>query len=213
MANQKKQNRMGRPRQSDEERALTKRLIIDTARALFIEEGIEAVSMRKIAKKGGFSQRLPYLYFEDKRAILKYVWDDFFIALFQHCEDYIREETDAKKCLTDFLIAYADYWLTHTEQFELVFLQKDQLTGPNDHYYAYEFGAIERYQTITQLVDTCITEGVIQATSDADLIAQVLIANLHGILHGLVTISEYPWKDQHQIINFWLDTMLRGLRE
>ena len=64
---------IGRPSLDQKAQEKMRRQIIETAKTLFAEEGIDAVSMRKIAAKSGFSQRLPYVYFKNKQAILRYV--------------------------------------------------------------------------------------------------------------------------------------------
>ena len=44
--------------------------ILDAARELFVNEGVEAVSMRKVADKIGYSATTLYNYFDDKEALL-----------------------------------------------------------------------------------------------------------------------------------------------
>ena len=48
-----------------------RRLILDAARSLFIREGYENVSLRRIARRTGYSPAALYRYFESKDAILR----------------------------------------------------------------------------------------------------------------------------------------------
>ena len=50
--------------------------ILDAARELFVNEGVEAVSMRKVADKIGYSATTLYSYFDDK-ALLYTLCADF----------------------------------------------------------------------------------------------------------------------------------------
>jgi len=203
--------RIGRPSLGQQEQMETRRQIIETAKALFSEQGIESVSMRKIAAKAGFSQRLPYLYFENKQSILRYIWEDFFVALFSECHSAIAGVKGSVKRLDVFLRAYVCYWFAHPDQYELVFLGKDQIGGTGDQYYVEEFGVVGRYDVLADLVKACIDDGEFKL-GDAELYGQVLISSLHGILHGLIVVSEYPWKPKNELVDMTLDVIFRGMK-
>lgn len=55
--------------------------ILDAARELFVIEGVEAVSMRKVADKIGYSATTLYNYFDDKEALLYALCDADFGTL------------------------------------------------------------------------------------------------------------------------------------
>jgi AcrR family transcriptional regulator len=55
---------------SEAEKQKASELILDAARALFVTKGIEAVTMREIAKKIGYSPTTIYLYFKDKETLI-----------------------------------------------------------------------------------------------------------------------------------------------
>ena len=66
-----------RKQQQDELRAK----ILDAARELFVAHGVEAVSMRKVADKIGYTATTLYNHFEDKDALLHALCDADFGAL------------------------------------------------------------------------------------------------------------------------------------
>ena len=55
--------------------------ILDAARELFVSEGVEAVSMRKVADKIGYSATTLYNHFDDKEALLYALCDADFGTL------------------------------------------------------------------------------------------------------------------------------------
>src|SRR6185369_3538903 len=55
--------------------------ILDAARTLFVKEGYEHVSMRKIAEKAEYAPGTIYLYFRDKAEILERIADETFAKL------------------------------------------------------------------------------------------------------------------------------------
>jgi len=211
MKTQNQKRRVGRPNLDKDAQQKTRRQIIETAKALFAEEGIEAVSMRKIAAKAGFSQRLPYLYFENKHAILRYIWEDFFTALFKKCDEALKDVEGARDRLEVFLRTYVEYWFDNQSQYELVFLNKDQIGGPDDQYYVEEFGIVGRYDILKNLVQACIEEGTIKS-GDPTLYGQTMLCSLHGLLHCLITINEYPWKQREELVDTTLGVLFAGLK-
>src|SRR5580704_5444445 len=66
-----------RKQQQDELRAK----ILDAARELFVTHGVEAVSMRKVAEKIGYTATTLYNHFEDKDALLRALCDSDFGTL------------------------------------------------------------------------------------------------------------------------------------
>jgi len=66
---------------SEQDREKLRASILDAARMLFVERGIDAVSMREIAKKINYSATTLYHHFADKEALLKEVCDEDFLKL------------------------------------------------------------------------------------------------------------------------------------
>jgi AcrR family transcriptional regulator len=75
------------PRSSEQYEAIRKEkreLILDTALALFAENGFHQTSMEHIAKKAGISKGLTYNYFESKNAVLDEILRKGFDAIYTH---------------------------------------------------------------------------------------------------------------------------------
>ena len=70
----------GRPKLSKEENETRKTQIIGIAKQLFIKEGYQSVSMRKIASEAGLSPMTLYKSFENKRDLFKVYLDRYFCA-------------------------------------------------------------------------------------------------------------------------------------
>ena len=72
---------MGIKERREREKAEIREKILDAARELFVSEGYEAVTMRKIADKIEYSPTAIYLHFKDKEAVMRELCDDDFLAL------------------------------------------------------------------------------------------------------------------------------------
>ena len=60
---------MGVKERRERERSETREKILDTARELFVEEGFDGVSMRKIAERVEYSPTAIYMHFADKEQL------------------------------------------------------------------------------------------------------------------------------------------------
>ncbi|HEY8369587.1 MAG TPA: helix-turn-helix domain-containing protein, partial [Thermodesulfobacteriota bacterium] len=61
---------MGTIERRERERAATRAKILDAARELFVSEGYDAVTMRRIADRIEYTAAALYRHFPDKRALL-----------------------------------------------------------------------------------------------------------------------------------------------
>jgi AcrR family transcriptional regulator len=77
---------MGTAERRNKERENLRRAILDAARDLFVTQGYDAVSMRKIAERIEYSPTAIYLYFKDKEAILDTLISEGFLLLCQVIE-------------------------------------------------------------------------------------------------------------------------------
>src|SRR3984893_1221615 len=68
--------------------------ILDAARSLFVKEGYESVSIRKIADKIDYSPGTIYLYFRDKADILDRICEETFAKLIRKM-DAIKSDKSA----------------------------------------------------------------------------------------------------------------------
>ena len=67
-----------------------RRKILDTATSLFVDEGYEEVSIRRIAEKIEYSPATIYLYFKDRNDILYCLHEGGFAELLRRQEKVIQ---------------------------------------------------------------------------------------------------------------------------
>ena len=107
-----------RQRERDEVRAK----IMDAARELFAKEGIEAVSMRKIADAVEYSPTIIYQHFADKDALLHELCSEDFGALARSISVEIAKVADPIKRIEQIGLAYARFGIEHPNHYRLMFM-------------------------------------------------------------------------------------------
>src|SRR5215813_136121 len=78
---------MGVKERREREKSETRDKILDAARELFVAEGYEGVSMRKVAEKIEYSPTAIYLHFADKEELFHELCHDDFARLAQVFQD------------------------------------------------------------------------------------------------------------------------------
>ncbi|MFE8073342.1 TetR/AcrR family transcriptional regulator [Marinobacteraceae bacterium S3BR75-40.1] len=199
------ETKMGRPKQPDAERRKKIDKIIETAQSLFITEGYQAVSMRKIAGNAGMGTMTLYKYFPNKNAILHHIWADFFNELFEKIRADISQKKDAKSQLKQMCMTYLDYWIEHKDRFRIVFLNEDRASSEDDFFINHANIAEEMLLVVGPIIQDLMKP----ADSNSMMIfMESLMCFVHGVALNVITISEYPWNDHEKYIDVFLDSAL-----
>lgn len=193
------------------EKQLLRQEILDAARELFVAEGYENVSMRKIADRIEYSPTTIYLYFKDKSQLLQEICETSFAKL----ADEIRRSQELGgtplEILRRGMMAYVDFGLNNPHQYDVVFISPKQKyfdeTG-----YAYEGSTGQQaYELLAASVAECARSGVFGPANTA-VIAQTLWAGLHGVISLLITHEGFPFAERQVLTKSVIDTMIRGSR-
>jgi AcrR family transcriptional regulator len=106
-----------RQRQKDEVRAA----ILDSAWKMVKEEGLQALSIRKIAEAIEYSIPVIYAHFENKEAILGEFSRQGFAMLAEHLHEAKATHKDARRQLEAMAQAYWDFAFGQKEYYQLMF--------------------------------------------------------------------------------------------
>ena len=96
--------------------------IMDAAREMFVAEGYQNVSMRKIADKIGYSATTIYLYFKDKNDLLHQICEQTFARLAHNIKAIQNLSDNPLEKLRSGLREYIYFGLKHPGQYEIVFI-------------------------------------------------------------------------------------------
>src|SRR5438132_4298043 len=163
---------MGSAQRRQREKESLREKILATAREMFAREGVEAVTMRKIADRIEYSATAIYQYFPDKDALLREICERDFTALAQQSLRVAREPDPVER-LRKLGRAYVDFALEHPSSYRLMFMTPKtagQKTMEGQ-------GVPERdaYALLRSVVQECIEQGRLDKKSwDAELVAQSL---------------------------------------
>ena len=206
-----KEKRRGRPPKSDRQKEVIRQRIIASARELFLDEGFEKVSMRKIAVKARCTPTTLYHYFRNKRHILHFLWEELFQQLSDSCMEAVQGYSDPLSRIRRLMTQYIRYWLENRDHYRVIFMIEDLSSPPDEDVNATSImGRMQGFQILVEAIEQGCKDGLF-FYDDMELIWQILSTHVHGIVSSLITVREIQWRPDHELIESSIETTLRGL--
>lgn len=176
--------------------------VLEAARALFQAGGAAALSVRAIAARAGMPTMTLYGYFPSKTSIIRALWSEAFAPLFARLDAVEAAEADPKARLHKVAQALVDYWLEFPDRYRIVFLIEDRREKPQDAWFIEETDVVPAYVRFAPLI--AVARG--EPGGDFHCDGEALVCALTGVVHMLVTVSEYPWADSRT----YVEAIVRG---
>lgn len=183
--------------------------ILDAARDLFVTEGYENVSMRKVADRIGYSPTTIYLYFKDKSELLREICESTFAKLSEQILQSWGTSQNPLERLRLGLIAYIHFGLENPHHYDLVLLSPKHLADLDIEFQ--DSMGRRAFDLLVAAVVDCLKTGAIRQ-GDVALTAQTLWAGLHGVTALLISHPGFPFVEKELLIDSVVDTMIRGLK-
>ncbi len=202
---------MGPRDRRERERENLRQEILDAARELFVVEGYENVSMRRIADRIDYSPTTIYLHFKDKSDLLYHICAETFARLSERLEAIYRECADPLECLKEGCRAYIEFGLKFPDHYKVTFINHPEHLKHDEHMPKEESAGMKTFYHLRQAVEECIIQGKFRET-DVDMVSQMLWATGHGITSLLISFPDFPWADKERMIDLLLDTLVEGLK-
>lgn|SRR5271155_24378 len=184
--------------------------ILDAASELFVRNGYENVSMRRIADKIEYSPTTIYLYFKDKSELLEQVCKETFGRLVQRLSKIMEQPGDPVERLKRGLLAYVQFGLENPHHYRATFMMvlPEGFGGKKMH--QDDSPGMQAFAFLTRGLGDCLKAGKMPAMN-VELAAQTLWAGVHGITSLLITHHDFPWVGREKVIHSTVDTLVAGL--
>lgn len=206
---------MGVKERREREKSETRDKILDAARELFITEGYEGVSMRKVAEKIEYSPTAIYVHFADKEELFRELCHEDYAQLAKVFQSSMIS-TDPVERLKQIGAIYVDFGTRYPNHYKFMFMtptpghelddtDREVMGNPEKDAYAFLKWAVQ------QAIDAGRLR---EEFTDADLISQTLWASVHGVISLQIAKGGDFWVDWRPIkdrAEMMLDITLRGL--
>lgn len=206
---------MGVKERRERERSETRDKILDAARELFVSEGYEGVSMRKVAERIEYSPTAIYVHFADKNELFRELCHQDYARLAEVFTSSVMP-TDPIERLKQIGAIYTDFGTRYPNHYKFMFMtshpphepdevDREMMGNPEKDAYAFLKWGVQ------QAIDAgCFREEI----QDAELVSQTLWASVHGVISLHIAKGQDPWVEWRpltQRAEMMLDITLRGM--
>lgn len=184
--------------------------IMDAASELFVRDGYENVSMRRIADKIEYSPTTIYLYFKDKAELLEQVCKETFSRLVVRLSKITEQQADPVERLKRGLLAYIEFGLQNPHHYRATFMMRLPDEFEKKKHLQEDSPGMQAFAFLTRGVTDCMKAGKMPPMN-VELASQTLWAGIHGITSLLITHQGFPWVGREKVIHSTVDTLVAGL--
>jgi AcrR family transcriptional regulator len=202
---------MGIKERHDRDREAVQRAILDAARDLFVNEGYQNVSIRKIAERIEYSPAAIYGYFPSKDDIFFALAEEGFRLLGQLIPDQAaRADLTPLARVRDVLWHMFEFSRAHPQYFALMFIDRSVPRISREYE---RFGlAREIKERLIAEIQRCIDAKVFPSTVHAAVAFRLLTMGLLGAAVMRLSQRLAPGEDADLIAADILDVTLAGLQ-
>jgi AcrR family transcriptional regulator len=166
--------------------------LLSTALALFMESGLEAVTMRAVANRVGVSAMTPYRYFDDKGHLLRGIWQHMLGAAWNAMLAASQDLPDIHDRIRAQINAFIDYWEANPQHYRLVYMT-EQTTRHDEQG---TLAALPIYVNVLDASQSASRELATKVGGDpenAKLASDIRFLMVSGYLHARLVNRRYPW--------------------
>ena len=189
-----------------------RREILDSAREVFINDGYDGFSMRKLAEKIDYSPTTIYIYFKSKDDLLFAICEEFFANFFAELNHIRSVYRDPVETLRQAFLYLIEFGIKNPNQYKVIFFSKSDIYGSREEFVKKESMARNTHFAFKEMIRACIKAGRLQ-----ELDEDVITAALATVSHGLVTMILYRpdfFNNKTDIIaRSLVDALLRGYQK
>ena len=185
-----------------------KNALIKAGVQILSKDGIEGLSLRKVAQRAGVSHNAPYSHFPDKQSLIAAISTEGFNQLYRELDTVISAHyNDPRRQLQESAWAYVQFAIENTDTFKIMFsgiLEKEK------EYPAFVEISQKTFERVVHIVRACQDAGFLRAAS-SELMAVAVWGQIHGIvsllLEGQISHTVLDKVGIRDIVLFSLDQL------
>ena len=183
--------------------------ILEAAERIFVAEGYEGATIRKIADEVGVSSTALYMHFQDKGCILLEICERTLRLLYERNSEIAAKPLDPVVRVQMMLEAYMLWGMEHPNAYHLVYSGRPQATlgpWPEDT----RDLSTQCYEIFRNVVREIAAVGRLRAGT-AEAAAQSLWMSCHGVVALRASRPNFDWVSSDELVKVTLDGILNGL--
>lgn len=160
-----------------------KNALIRAGIQVLAQDGVNGLSLRKVARKAGVSHNAPYAHFADKQALIASIAVDGHARISVLIEQVIGQyPDDPLRQLVHLAWAYMQFGLESPAHYRIIF---SGLIENEKRHPAFVQVSQHSLQLLNKIVADCQAAGVVRS-DDCDV--EMVAVSMWGLIHGLVSL-------------------------
>ncbi|MFC9997084.1 TetR/AcrR family transcriptional regulator [Nocardia sp. NPDC127526] len=198
-----KESPAARSRNRRGEGGLLRNELVEAAGRLLEElAGVEALSLRAVAREAGIAPQSLYLHFADRRELLTAVYAVRFAELHEVLTAAVEAEDGAAERLSALCRAYVDYGLGHPGHYRVLFGTAGM---PGWEPSVERMPGLTTFQLLADSVAAC-------GSKDPGATAACVWAAMHGLIMLRQDRPSFPWPPLETLVRTMVDAHLAAAR-
>ncbi|HMB25037.1 MAG: TetR/AcrR family transcriptional regulator [Chloroflexota bacterium] len=155
--------------------------LIQAGVQILSKEGVEGLSLRKVAKRVGVSYAAPYAHFKDRQSLIAAISTEGFKQLYAALDAAASAHADnPKQQLVEAALAYVRFAVDNTDIFKIMFsgvLEKEK------EYPSFVESSRKSFERVVEIVRVCQEADVLPAAPP-----ELMAVSVWGQVHGVVSL-------------------------
>ncbi|HUR34221.1 MAG TPA: TetR/AcrR family transcriptional regulator [Vicinamibacterales bacterium] len=200
---------MGIKERQERGREAVRRGILDAARDLFVKDGFERVSMRRIAELVEYSPAAIYGYFPSKDDIFFALAEEGFRLLHGDRDDRALDQLPPLDRVRAIFWRLYEFSCQHPQYFALMFVDRS-VPRISKEYERFAF-AREMKASLVEHVHSAVRAGVLPSSVPPEVMMRIVSSALIGVAVMRLSDRLAPGEDADELARDVLDVTLAGL--
>jgi len=183
--------------------------ILDSAERIFVAEGYEGATIRKIAEDVGVSSTALYMHFPDKACILGEICHRTLELLLARNRELAAKPLDPVTRARMMLEAYMRWGLAHPNAYQLVYCTPRPVSAGLWPEQTRDL-SLQCYDIFAGVMREIAAEGRLRGGTD-DSATQALWMACHGVVALICARPTFDWVDTDELIALTLEALMNGL--
>ena len=174
---------MGLKERKEREKQARRRQIIDAARSLLLEKGLQGTSINQIAKRAELAVGTIYFYYSSKEELFAELQEEGLKLLMDHIQLAASTVRDPRERLKAMAMAYYDFSSDHKDYFDIInyFLSSPNILLESD----YKQRVDQQAEKILTFIHTTLARGMAEGVFKEhaqESHSVLLLAAFHGLM-------------------------------
>jgi len=189
-----------------------RRRILAAAEELFVRDGYQNVSMRKIAARIEYSPTTIYRVFRDKAEVMEHLIAEGYRGVRERYEAILAHRPDSPRETLNLIIReYVAFAIAHPNHYRLWFATSELRAGKDGLEMRHGSTSYRVYDTWLERIDECKAAGLLPRR-DRLALFQLIWAAVHGLISLRIHHPGFPWPPLDRHVDALLSLLDRGLR-